>query len=189
LHVTLRVVDGVRGLRHGKVMRALRRVLWAFHDKHADVSVVEYAVMHDHLHLIVEAKDAETLSRGMQGLLVRLARAINRLLGRRGQVFADRYHVHVLRTPREVRHALLYVLHNARKHAPHTHRPHAPALDPCSTAAWFTGYTDRDQADPQSLTHAHALGPPATRPAQTWLLQTGWRRAGLLSVTEVPRGR
>lgn len=170
-------------------MRVLRRVLWAFHEAHAEVSVVEYAVMSDHLHLIVEAKDAQTLARGMQGLLVRLARAVNRLFERRGRVFADRYHVHVLRTPREVRHALVYVLHNARKHAPHTHRPHAPAIDPCSTAAWFGGYVDFGRADGQSLGRAQSLGPPGTRAARSWLLRVGWRRAGLISVAEAPRPR
>jgi REP element-mobilizing transposase RayT len=186
LHVTLRVVDDVRGLRRGRVMRALRRVLWAFHETHGDVSVVEYAVMQDHLHLIVEATDAATLARGMQGLMVRLARAINGLFGRRGRVFADRYHVHVLRTPREVRHALVYVLHNARKHAPHSHRAHAPAIDPCSTAAWFHGYADLVRADTQSLARALALGPPGTRAARTWLLRIGWRRAGMIGLAEVP---
>ena len=36
---------------------------------------------------------------------------------RRGSVFADRYHDRVLKTPREVRNALRYVLGNGRKHA------------------------------------------------------------------------
>jgi hypothetical protein len=35
---------------------------------------------------------------------------------RAGQVLADRCHVHVLRTPREVRNAIAYVLLNARRH-------------------------------------------------------------------------
>jgi hypothetical protein len=52
----------------------------------------------------------------MQGLGVRLARAINRAMGSRGKVFSDRYHDRILRTPREVRFALRYVLLNARKH-------------------------------------------------------------------------
>lgn len=169
-------------------MRALRRVLGAFHAANADVSVVEYAVLDDHLHLIVEACDAKALSRGMQGLLVRLARAINALLGRTGRVFADRYHVRVLRTPREVRHALAYVLHNARKHAGSGTRRAAGWLDPCSTAAWFVGFRDSTQADPRSVELAVALGPPGTRSARTWLLRVGWRRCGLVSVDEVPRG-
>jgi hypothetical protein len=41
---------------------------------------------------------------------------VNRVFGRRGSVLADRFHLHVLRTPREVRHALSYVLMNARRH-------------------------------------------------------------------------
>ena len=54
---------------------------------------------------------------GMQGLAIRIARGLNRLWGRKGKVFADRYHDRVLRTPREVRNALAYVLNNARRHA------------------------------------------------------------------------
>ena len=34
------------------------------------------------LHLIVEASDSVALARGIQGLLVRIARAVNRVLGR-----------------------------------------------------------------------------------------------------------
>ena len=37
------------------------------------------------------------------------ARAVNRVLERRGKVFADRYHSHVLRSPREVANAVKYV--------------------------------------------------------------------------------
>jgi hypothetical protein len=48
----------------------------------------------------------------MISLGARLARTVNRVLGRRGPVLADRYHQHVLRTPREARHALAYVLLN-----------------------------------------------------------------------------
>jgi hypothetical protein len=41
--------------------------------------------------MIVEAPDAESLGRAMKGLEVRMARALNRLMDRRGPVFADRY--------------------------------------------------------------------------------------------------
>jgi hypothetical protein len=41
----------------------------------------------------------------MKALGARLAHAANRLLGRTGPVLADRYHLRVLRTPREVRNA------------------------------------------------------------------------------------
>src|SRR5213078_4798003 len=60
----------------------------------------------DHLHLIVEADDRATLARGVRGLTIRMARAVNRALGRRGAVCADRYHSRALTSPRAVRHAL-----------------------------------------------------------------------------------
>jgi hypothetical protein len=91
-------------------------------------------VQSNHLHLLVEAESREALSRGVQGLAVRLARAVNRTLVRCGRVFAGRYHRRDLATPREVRHALVYVLVNHRKHGL---RPEA--IDSCSSGPWFTG--------------------------------------------------
>jgi hypothetical protein len=66
--------------------------------------------------MLAEAQSREALSRGVQGLAIRLARAINRVLHRAGEVWADRYHARALRTPREVRNALVYVPNNWRKH-------------------------------------------------------------------------
>ncbi|MEL7305169.1 MAG: transposase, partial [Myxococcota bacterium] len=74
------------------------------------------SVQGNHLHLVVEASNNEALSRGMQGLNIRLAKRVNRLFGRRGRLFSDRYHAHVLRTPREVQNAVRYLLNNGRKH-------------------------------------------------------------------------
>ena len=50
-------------------------------------------------------KHGRALARGMQGLSIRMARRLNRLWRRSGKVFADRFHVEVLRTPRQVRDA------------------------------------------------------------------------------------
>src|SRR5439155_14173177 len=65
---------------------------------------------------------------------IRLARAINRAFGRRGKVFADRYHEHILKSPTEVRHAVEYVLHNRAKHLKKRGKtPHPWDLDPYSS--------------------------------------------------------
>jgi len=56
------------------------------------------------------------LARGMQGLGVRLARALNRVMGRGGRVIGDRYHAHILRTPSEVKRARFYLMTNAHHH-------------------------------------------------------------------------
>ena len=75
-------------------------------------SLVHFSVQRDHLHLIAEAIDRRALSRGVQGLAIRLARAVNRQLERKGRLFADRYHARALTTPRAVKFALRYVLSN-----------------------------------------------------------------------------
>ena len=70
----------------------------------------------------------------MQGLAIRVAKAVNRCLGRSGRVWDDRFHSRALRTPREVRNVLVYVLLNGRKHGVIGH-----GIDPCSSGAWFDG--------------------------------------------------
>src|SRR5207245_318842 len=79
--------------------------------------VTHFSVQGNHVHLMVEAEDKHSLARGMQGLAIRMAKALNRLMERKGKAFSDRYHAHVLRTQREVRNALAYVLGNFARHA------------------------------------------------------------------------
>lgn len=112
----------------------------------------------------------------MQGLLIRVAKALNRLWGRSGSVFADRYHERVLKTPKEVRAALVYVLHNAKKHGLRL----AQGVDRFSSAPWFDGW--REKLEVRGL--AGVEQPVA--PARTWLLKVGWRRHRLLGFDEVP---
>jgi hypothetical protein len=115
----------------------------------------------------------------MQGFSVRLAKGLNRMMSRRGKVFADRFHAHVLRTPAEVRNALAYVLLNHRSHMARIGEPiGARTLDPFSSAASLDGWNDR-AAELPTVTSAPA----------TWLLRLGWKRRGLLSPTEVPAVR
>src|SRR6185436_345163 len=78
--------------------------------------LIHFSIQSNHIHMIVEANDNRSLWRGMQGLGVRIAKRLNRLWGRKGKVFADRYHSHVMHSPREVRNAIAYTLNNARKH-------------------------------------------------------------------------
>jgi len=126
----------------------------------------------------VEADGNRALSEGMQGLTVRLAKGLNRLMGSRGKVFADRYHAHVLRTPTEVRNALAYVLQNHRSHMVRIGKGSGAASpDPFSSAATFDGWLE---VEPVAIT--------VTSAAETWLLREGWRRRGALSLASVPGG-
>jgi REP element-mobilizing transposase RayT len=196
VHVTLRVLADVPQMRRGRLFRTIRACIANCHK--AFFQVVEYCVMGNHLHLIVEASHRVALSRGMQGLKVRIARRLNGVTGRRGTVFAERYHARILYTPMEVRNALAYVLGNARRHArQHGRRLARNWLDPCSSAPYFDGWRGRKAVqwggrddpwarDERQEDHPpRATGPP-TVPARTWVLSEGWRVHGLLDVNAVP---
>jgi hypothetical protein len=176
-HVTVKLLPGLPSLRSVPLVRALQRSFAAACDR-GDFRLVHYTLQTTHAHLLVEATDARALARGMMAVGARLARALNRTSGHRGRVLAERFHARILRTPREVRNALAYVLLNARRHA---RRPR-PGLrvDPASSGGWFDGWWrqpvgDRSRVDPI----------PVTRP-RTWLLAVGWRRHGLIDPEEVP---
>jgi len=177
-HVTLRTVDGLPSLRSAAAFAVISRALEALRARDG-AQVVHFSVISNHLHLLVEAVDAAALSRAMQALSIRIAQGLNALLGRSGPVFSDRHHVRVLTTPREARTALLYVLQNARRHAPQsTDRILDPTwLDPRSSARWFDGWRDVAPAEG---------GERFVAAARSWLLTTGWRRQGLLDVGETP---
>jgi hypothetical protein len=166
-------------LRRGAVLAAVVGSFRAAAER-GSFRVVAWSLQDDHLHAIVEADGAQALGRGMKSLAARFAKAVNRALGRRGSVLRDRYHVHVLRTLREVRNAYSYVLNNARRHLAKLGRalPRVAGIDPASSGAWFPGWRP-------GVAMPHAPGPPPVAPARTWLAAVGWRRLGLLDPAEV----
>jgi len=100
-HVTLRIRRGIPSLRKARLVREWRRGLCEVRER-ARLRVVHYSLQRDHAHLIVEAASAHDLACGMKSIGAQLARAVNRTSHRRGPVLAARYHLRVLRTPREV---------------------------------------------------------------------------------------
>jgi REP element-mobilizing transposase RayT len=174
LLITLRARSAVRCLRSARVFSAVHSILaTASHDS---FRIVHFSVQDDHVHLLVEADSRGTLSRGMHILASRLARRVNRILGRTGALWDSRFHSRALTAPREVRSAILYVLMNRKKHR----RPLtlSEIVDPCSSAVWFDGWRN----SPEVTTD----GPPPIRKAQTWLLRLGWQRHGPIDFHEAP---
>jgi REP element-mobilizing transposase RayT len=170
VHITLRAAAGLPSLRGKRVFAAVRA---GFRAASNDAfRLLQFSVQADHVHMLVEADGGTALTRGVQGLAIRVAKAINRVLGRRGAVWGDRFHSRALKTPREVRNALVYVLNNFKKHV-----RGAQGLDGCSSAAWFSGWRN---VVPASL----ATAPVAQ--GRTWLARVGWRRHGLLEIGDEP---
>jgi REP-associated tyrosine transposase len=173
VEVTLRVRTGLPSLRGLREFAVLREAFSAGCER-GGFRLVHFSVQSNHMHLIAEGGCRTSLSRGLQGLAIRMARALNRLWCRCGSVFADRYHDRILRSPREVWFALRYVLCNARKHGAWTSRTRH---DPFSSAAWFDGWSEVLPATQETS--------PTAR-ARTWLLRRSWRKRGLLSVSASP---
>ena len=171
VQVTVRVAPGLPSLRSARVFSPLRRTI-----ARASVDgfrVIHFSIQQNHGHFIVEGDEARRTRGGAHGLAIRLALAVNRAVGRKGQVVPDRYHARPLSTPRQVRVSMVYVLQNFRKHL------RAPAcVDPRSSGPHFEGWRHAPAA-PET--------PPATVPPCTWLARVGWRLAGgALRIEEHP---
>jgi REP element-mobilizing transposase RayT len=178
-HVTLKVRSGLPSLRQRRFLREFRKSLSQACER-GEFRVVHYSVQRNHLHLIVEAAGKHALGRGMKAVGARLARAANRVFSRSGPVLSGRYHLRALRTPREVRNALAYVLLNARRHwKQRTGQAPPVQLDEASSGSWFDGWS---REPPGARTQR---SPEVARP-RTWLLTKGWRRHRLINPAETP---
>lgn len=153
VHVTLRVRDHVWHLRSRRCFRLIEACLARALGR-LGLRVIHFTVLGNHLHLIVEADDHVALARGIQGLSIRIAKALNRLMNDAGPVFADHYHSRILRTPTELVNAIAYVVGNAARHYGES------GSDRFSSAAYDPASRQRILSDPR-----------------TWLLRVGWRRA------------
>jgi putative transposase len=190
VHVTLRAGRGLPSLRSQVVSGMLREVLAAQRRRRyaGAFQVVELSIQDDHLHLIVEAtgiqetggKDAaDALRVGVSGLVIAFAKRLNALLRRRGKVWGDRWHGRELTSPREVRHALVYVFRNVARHGAYFFGD--GLVDHLSSAAQFTGWTR------PVVTVIETEPWPHVRP-KTWLLGKGWHLlCGLIDPNEARR--
>jgi len=181
VHVTQRLRTDAPAIARAWLMKTIHA---AIRDSHkSGFRIVEFNVLSNHVHLLVEAGSTSELSRGMQGFAGRLALRLNRTLKRRGKLFATRFHARALTTPRDVRNTLRYVLLNRKHHAANT-RFDRYWIDPHSSAPWFDGWVEPIRGD--HWKHELAAQPLPTRRASTWLLATGWRKRGLLRFDEMP---
>jgi putative transposase len=176
VHVTLRAARRLPSLRKQAVFMAIRRAFTR--TARAWFRLIHYSVQADHIHLLVEADDKVSLSRGLSGLAIRVARAVSRHLRRRGPVLSDRYHARALATPREVRRGIVYVIQNFQKHV-----HDAGGFDACSSAWWLDGWRRPPSCHPPG----EESGLPPVQAPETWLASKGWKLLGLIESSEGPK--
>jgi REP element-mobilizing transposase RayT len=191
VHVTVKLRRELGNLRTKGKVGAVRKALFEAHGpatRTHGFQVVDWSVQGNHIHLIVEAHNAERLSRGMQGLSIRIARKLNRVVGRTGKVFKDRFHARTLTSPRAVRSCRAYVLNNYRRHlAQKGRRVQRRWIDPHSSGAFFDGWKDCSPGLLRSLADRQ-VEPWRVKP-RTWLMEEGWRIHGEIPLAEVPGPR
>lgn len=181
LHVTWHLRPGVPSLRGSRLMRRLRSSFAKARDRFG-FRLTQYSVQGNHLHLIAEAVDKRALSRGLQGLGIRIAKAVNRVHSRRGPVLSERYFARELKTWLEVRRALVYVLFNDRRHLAQRGLSLPPwCLDPCSSAREFASFRSHPE-----LPAVPFIGHWTTAPPRTSLLRFGWLNLGRIGIEEEP---
>ena len=191
VHVVLR--SKFKPLRCQFVFPTIRKALAKASRARKDFRITQFSVQGDHVHLIVEAGSHSALTRGMQGLAIRVARAVNGLMNRTGKLWADRFFSRELKSPRVVRNALAYVLNNFRKHR----AAGGAQIDPYSSAPYFNGFRELGGSAPCELQSTRTLphvprgvAPPEKSEevpiigAKTWLAEKGWRRGGAIGFSD-----
>jgi putative transposase len=151
-HITLRVRKHVWNLRSQRCFSRIAHALKGVQPR-LGFRVVHFAVLGNHVHLLVEAEDRSSMTNGVRALAIRIAKRLNKMMGRRGSLYVDRYDERILENPTTVRIALRYVLTNAEHH----YGASASKFDRFSSAAPAC----RD----------------LVRRAASWLLRIGWTRA------------
>jgi REP element-mobilizing transposase RayT len=190
VHVVMRVHD-VGSLRKRLMYKALREATITVARRNEEVEhargrfrIVHISIQRTHVHMLVEADNRTALSRGMQSFQISAAKHLNSAVSiqrgerRRGTVFPDRFHQEIIKTPRQARHALAYVINNWRKHredqSPLTRKWNVDAF---STGPLFAGWAERE-GEPLLWRWRDTYQPLVVYLPGTWLLQKGWRERG-----------
>ena len=206
IHITIRVVDVIGRLRTRHAYMAIREAAITVL-KREDFRIVHLSIEGTHIHLLVEAESRRALSCGMRAFEGSAAKHLNAAFSkaggwwerrraarlghvlperRKGRVFTDRYHETVITSPRQARHALAYVLNNWRRHREdRAERARGWLIDPFATGWAFDGWKERADT-PFAWKVRETYKPIPVWLPKTWLLRTGWKLCGLISVREVP---
>lgn len=171
VHVTWRLNGHSVNLRCGQVSEIFK--LSAVGAKKFGLRILHYSIQGNHLHLIVEASGNSDLSRGLRSFVIRFVKGIKRLVRFHGPLFAGRYHLHILKTPKEVKRAMAYVLQNFSKHSQRIWH-----VDEFSSAPHFGQWRELLGRPGPLLEHADG---PKTLPRflsfpRSWLAREGWMR-------------
>ncbi|HWO26704.1 MAG TPA: transposase [Kofleriaceae bacterium] len=184
------MIAPITTLRRPDAYHAIRRSMYTVVDRR-DFRIVHIGIERDHLHLLVEATDHESLWEGMRTFQSSAAQRLNRVISlatgtkRTGKVFADRYHARLITTPTQARNTISYTLNNWRRHGlDRGMETMFWDVDYYSSGPSFDGWSELDDS-PFLFPTPDYPRLSVCRP-RTWLLKVGWRKAGPISMRDIP---
>ncbi len=181
LHLVFRLREGLPNLRTRKGAQIVKNAILGA--QACGLRVVHFSILSNHLHLIVESSSTKAFYGAMKSFCSRMGIHVRRLgsanlikkLDEQGLgIFRGRYYIEEIKTPRQMKHALKYVLLNPAKHF-----KKAPYLDMFSSSSLFEnwqkliGYELKPTIQNKILREKlkHFLAPP-----KFWLTNVGWMR-------------
>lgn len=114
LHLTIKVRKTSAEIKSKAILKILHYAIMRARRK--GLKVIHYTLEHDHVHLLVEARNNRLLHKGMQSFGITFAKNINRIKQGKGTVYKNRYHLRILKTAREVKTVMNYIFTNGIKH-------------------------------------------------------------------------
>ncbi len=184
VHVVVRRAAALGSLRRLDLYAAIRKATIRVAGR-ANFRIVHLSIQRSHIHLLVEANDKRALARGMQAFQISAAKQLNRAFSRRrpgprrrGAVFPERYYAEIIRSPRQARHALKYVLLNWKKHGEDLEDGRRGwTIDWYSSAGAFDGWAEAAK-EPWMMRRPSKMEALAVARPETWLLRVGWQKHG-----------
>ena len=171
LHVTLRLKEKLPSIRTKDLFKEFKES--AALSKKQGLHIIHFSIQRNHIHLFCESRSNRSLPLGMRSLAGRFGKILrayprSRGGGKSGSTFDGRYHLHVLKTPREVKNTLEYVLLNSSAHA-FRYWPKLLGSRFKSLIKADAGFFENQQ---KPIDLKSALCEP-----QSWLAKAGWMRA------------
>jgi REP element-mobilizing transposase RayT len=115
VHVTIKINKHiVSTLRNKIIFKKISQAISKARNK--GIRLIHFTIQRDHVHMLIETNDKKQLGRAMQAMGISLAKSLKNLTKKKLRIFKDRYHVHILKTLKEVQNAKSYILGNALKH-------------------------------------------------------------------------
>lgn len=112
LHLTVKLKRA--DIQNKVVLRILKHAI--YRSRLQGLRVIHFSLEHNHVHLYAECESNFVLGKAMKAFGVTFVRRVNKLKKIKGQLYKYRYHLRVLKSARDAKNVINYILKNGIKH-------------------------------------------------------------------------